>query len=205
MQMPWWIYFGPVAGALLGFMLVWAARWLVFHPVSEKRMGPLRIQGLIWQRRPAIAKEIAAACAGFIDIDSLGATITAPESVEKILPQAEARIDEFLRVRLVKAMPVVGMFVGDKTINQLKALFVQELRELFPGIMQGYLSGLQQDINISLLIEKKLNEIPDEKILSLFTNATQSIWRYAFAAAAVIGLLSGLVQVFLFSLAGRLY
>lgn len=203
MQIHWWIYIGPVAGALLGLIVVWVIRWFVFYPLREIRLGPLRLHGIIWKQRPLLTKEIAATAAGFIDIDALGATITAPASVEKILPQAEAKIDEFLRVRLVKAMPVVGMFVGDKTINQLKLLFVQELKELFPEIMRGYLSGLQQDFDIKLLLERKLGEIPQDEVLCLFITGTKKIWHYAFFAGAAIGLASGLLQVFLFYMAVR--
>lgn len=201
MQTPWWIYVGPLAGTLPGIMLVWLTRWLVFHPRRERRIGPLRLQGFVWKRRSAVTKKIAAAAAEWFDMDALAAKMTAPESVEKILPQAEVKIDEFLRVRLVKAMPIVGMFIGDKTIGQLKTLFLQELKELFPEIMQAYLSGLQQEFNIALLVEQKLNQIPDEKISSLFNTVTDRIWRYAFVAAAIIGLLAGLMQAVISSIA----
>ena len=49
-----------------------------------------------------------------------------------ILPLADTHVDDFLRNKLPKAMPVMSMLVGDKTIAQLKAVFMDELRTLLP-------------------------------------------------------------------------
>jgi hypothetical protein len=39
-------------------------------------------------------------------------------------------------------MPMIGMFIGEKTINELKAVFITELESLFPVIMKSYLGNL---------------------------------------------------------------
>jgi hypothetical protein len=53
----------------------------------------------------------------------------------EVLPMAEAQVDDFLRNKLPKAMPVVGMFIGDKTIAQFKAIFMDELQTLLPDFI----------------------------------------------------------------------
>jgi hypothetical protein len=60
-----------------------------------------------------------------------------PALTQSMLPLAEGHIDDFLRNKLPKAMPVVGMLIGDKTIAQFKAIFMEELHALFPVIMEG--------------------------------------------------------------------
>ncbi|TDX02241.1 hypothetical protein [Dinghuibacter silviterrae] len=52
-----------------------------------------------------------------------------------VLPMAETEVDTFLRQKLPKAMPVVGMFIGDKTIAQFKAIFMEELGTLLPDFI----------------------------------------------------------------------
>lgn len=49
-----------------------------------------------------------------------------------ILPLADTHVDDFLRNKLPKKMPVMSMLVGDKTIAQLKAVFMEELQDLLP-------------------------------------------------------------------------
>ena len=53
----------------------------------------------------------------------------------EVLPMAEVQVDDFLRNKLPKAMPVVGMFIGDKTIAQFKAIFMDELKTLLPDFI----------------------------------------------------------------------
>lgn len=58
-----------------------------------------------------------------------------PSFVQSIMPQAEIHVDKFLRERLPAAMPVVGMLIGEKTIAQMKGIFLEELGTLFPIFM----------------------------------------------------------------------
>lgn len=53
-----------------------------------------------------------------------------------ILPHADTHVDDFLRNKLPKKMPVMSMLVGDKTIAQLKAVFIEELQDLLPDFAE---------------------------------------------------------------------
>ncbi len=41
---------------------------------------------------------------------------------------------------------MVSMFVGDKTISQLKGVFLDELNELFPGLIVLFTENIQQEM-----------------------------------------------------------
>ena len=60
-----------------------------------------------------------------------------PSLMASVMPLAEEHVDDFLRNKLPKAMPVVGMFIGDKTIAQFKGVFMEELEGLFPVFVRG--------------------------------------------------------------------
>lgn len=195
MHYPWIIYSGPLAAAIIAVLLLRAAAWLVFHPLSERRILGMRCQGWLWRARPELTAQLADAAAGAFSVRTVADKLGGSEAAEKIMPLAEAHIDQFLRVRLVKAMPVVGMFVGDKTINQLKELFMVELRQLFPEIMGKFVSDLEQDIDIRGLVVQKLNAIPEERVYAIITESLAKHWRLVQLFAAFIGLLAGLVQL----------
>jgi hypothetical protein len=67
----------------------------------------------------------------------LSPLLSDPALTRSMLPLAEGHIDDFLRNKLPKAMPVIGMLIGDKTITQFKAVFMEELQALFPVFMEG--------------------------------------------------------------------
>ncbi|MEP6747904.1 MAG: DUF445 domain-containing protein, partial [Bacteroidota bacterium] len=121
--------------------------------------------------------------------------ITHPDNVKKIMPQAEAHIDHFLRVKLVKSMPVVGMFVGDKTINNLKSLFVTELKQLFPEIMKNYMVGLQEDFDIEKIVTTKLSAYPPMQIESAFLKMFRKELITIKLTGALFGFLIGLIEL----------
>ena len=56
------------------------------------------------------------------------------KSFESLTPFIEAQLDVFFKERLVQKMPVISMFIGDKTISQLKEVFIDEINLLFPQI-----------------------------------------------------------------------
>lgn len=55
---------------------------------------------------------------------------------EAILPTIDAQLNYFFTNKLGDKLPMISMFIGDKTIEQLKTVFVEELREIFPNLIE---------------------------------------------------------------------
>jgi hypothetical protein len=68
------------------------------------------------------------------------------KQLEQIMPFIDAKLDDFFRNKLPQKMPMVSMFVGDKTISQLKGVFLDELNELFPGLIVLFTENIQQEM-----------------------------------------------------------
>ena len=92
----------------------------------------------------------------FADIEQ---RLTEPASIEAILPFTEEHIDEFLRKKLPAAMPMLAMFISDKLVADMKAIFMNELKDLFPALIQQYLTNVKKNTNISRIVSAKLNAI----------------------------------------------
>lgn len=119
--------------------------------------------------------------------------ISDPSILQKIMPMIEEHIDDFLRNKLKKEMPFIGMFVGDKTIGSLKKVFLTELETLFPNIMKSYASNLIADLNIEQLVSQKIAaaSIPEIEA-SIKKNFSKERQLIALASAS-IGLIIGLL------------
>lgn len=99
-----------------------------------------------------------------------------PAQLENLFPLAEKHIDHFLRYKLTTAMPMVAMFIGDKTIAQFKAVFMDELKELLPDVTATYVDQLLEPERMTKLIWNQL-------VFKLMS------------AGAGLGLVIGLIQV----------
>lgn len=126
--------------------------------------------------------------------------LLSPENYQKLVPQVELHIDHFLRVRLKEDMPVVGMMIGDRTINQMKGIFHKELEQLFPEVMEGFLKNLKTDHNIAHLLAENLmrdNFFLGQQFIEPFVKANCGCIPLYIALA---GFASGMLQVLIYFL-----
>ena len=177
-----WLYLIPIISAILGWSLNRVAIQLFF-----KKLLPAK--------QPEIAAKIgSAAGSGFSFVDMEG-RFTDGEALKKIMPIIESHIDEFLRHKLGKAMPVISMFIGDKTINQLKGVFMKELEEIFPATIKTYLTNLQEDIDFKKIVTEKIAAIPSYKLEAEIKKAIPRELRLFKIYGAIGGFLIGLIQL----------
>lgn len=81
-----------------------------------------------------------------VDMSTLLNKETLDHSLEKIMPIIDEKLDDFFRHRLTEKLPMISMFIGDKTIQQLKSVFMEELKQMFPTLMQSFASNMQKDL-----------------------------------------------------------
>ncbi len=122
-------------------------------------------------------------------------TITDPANVQKILPVVDGHIDKFLREKLKKSMPVVSVFIGDKTIRDLKTVFMEELEELFPVIMKNYVSHLKTDLDLEKIVVEKITGFSSEKLELMLNQILTREFRFVEVIGAALGFFIGLLQI----------
>ena len=177
------IYVTPLLSALLGWLISKVAVIYFF-----KKHLPENKAGLA--SRLAYTK--------LISFNSIEEKLTGSEGMKKIIPVIENHIDDFLRNKLVKAMPVIGMFIGEKTTGQLKDIFLKELEEIFPTVMTSYISNLRQELDIKQLITEKIESLPPGKFEGAVRLALRSELRLFGLFGATLGLVIGLFQLGIF-------
>jgi uncharacterized membrane protein YheB (UPF0754 family) len=157
----------------------------------------LVIQKIIMNRLPLLLKNAGSAIRPeLFPLNDIRSKIYDTNSVQNIMPLIEAHIDEFLRHKLGKAMPMIGMFIGDKTIAQLKSVFIQELEELFPVIMDKYADDLFQKLDIHSIIREKLAAVPVAELNVMIRTSMGKELSMIPIAGLIAGALIGLLQVF---------
>ncbi|HYF31487.1 MAG TPA: DUF445 domain-containing protein [Chitinophagaceae bacterium] len=194
--MTWWWYLFPLAAACIGWAIASFSLWLLFHPACPINIMGIRIQGIIPARKKVFDGKLSRIIAQeFFSIQEMEETFINKESFQKILPSIEAHLDNFLQNKLHKAIPFLGMFVGDKIMAQLKELFMEELSELFPVVMKNYIGRIQQEIDLESVLYHKLAAIPSERLESLVHELLAREWRSVKIMGALAGLIIGLLQL----------
>ena len=196
--MTWWLYTIPFISAFIHWLTIWMALKLLFHPRQPKKILGFTLHGVFPKRQQQIAESLGRIVGqellSFSDIEK---TITNPANLEKILPLAEAHIDNFLRNKLKGTMPMISMFIGDKTINQLKTVFMKELEDLFPVIMKNYVAHLKNDLDLEKIVVDKIANFSSDRLETMLNQILTKEFRFVEVIGAALGFFIGLLQIFL--------
>lgn len=186
----------PVLTALTGWIVVLIFWKFLFHPVKPLNLMGVPIQGVFPAQKQKQAKQLAnLAGEKLFTLSALEEKVTNPELFQQLMPLIDSHLDDFLRNKLGQKMPMISMFIGEKTILQLKETFVAELNELFPVILKNYLQNLQSGFDLTGLIEEKINNLSTADVELYLKQKMRRQLFYAQLLAASIGLVIGLLAL----------
>lgn len=196
--MSWTLFLIPVISAFIGWFTNWIAIKMLFHPREPKKILGITFQGIFPKRQQQFAlklgKLVSSELLSFSDLEE---KISDPSNVTKILPVLEMHIDNFLRVKLTTEIPMLAMLIGDKTIGQVKAVFIKELEELFPILMKQYMTTLQSELDLEKIVTEKVGKFSSDKLEEILNQIMSTEFRFVEIIGAVLGFIIGLLQILL--------
>jgi uncharacterized membrane protein YheB (UPF0754 family) len=192
----WLLLIIPVISAFIGWVTNWVAIKMLFHPREPKKILGITFHGIFPKRQQQFAEKLGKlVSAEFLSFADIEEKISNPENLKKIMPMIENHVDDFLRHRLQDEMPVISMFIGDKTINSLKKMFMQEIEMLFPQVMKQYAANLKTELDLEEIVIKKVSGFSSDKLEEILYQIMSKEFRFVEIIGAVIGFIIGVVQV----------
>jgi uncharacterized membrane protein YheB (UPF0754 family) len=182
--MNYWLLLIPLISAFIGWLIARISIAVLF-----RRILPQRQEDLAKRIGRTISNEFS-----FADIEK---KIGDPANAKKILPLVEEHVDDFLRNKLKAKMPVIGMFIGEKTINSMKEVFLKEIEEMFPRILTQFAGNLQQELDVESMVTTRISSIPTGQIEKM----AAPVLKYYLAIGAITGFCAGLINLLIFLLA----
>ena len=179
--MNYWLLFIPILSAIL----VWIGTWIAIKVLLYK---------IIPSRQQSLAENIGKSVSAAVPFSDLENKITDPGSVKKIMPMVEGHIDDFLRNKLKEKMPVIGMFIGNKTIDSLKEVFLKEIEDLFPQVLKQFAGNLREELNIETMVANKITNVSAAQVETALLPAL----RYFQISGAITGLIVGSINLLIF-------
>ena len=179
-----------------GWVTTWIAIKMLFHPRKPIKFLGLIIQGIFPKNQRLIAEKLGQVVGKeLLSFDEIEQKITSPENLEKLKPEIEAHIDNFLTNKLKDVFPMLSMFIGDKTINQLKEAFLLELESLFPVLMKGYMAKLQHDLDLEKIVTEKVANFSTEKLEDILNQITKKEFKFLEFVGGFFGFVIGIIEV----------
>jgi hypothetical protein len=178
------LLFVPLVAAAASWLMIKIATRYFLHTIFKKK------NELIAAAAHALNSEI-------IRLDFINKKLTSAETLYKAMPAIEAHIDNFLHKKLKEAIPVISMFIGEKITAQLKELFLEELKDLFPSVMSQFIGNLSQSGELEKEIALKLQTISIAETKAFFYQKFRGPLRKAELGFACTGLLAGIIQLLL--------
>ncbi len=194
--MNYWLLIIPVISAFIGWVTNWVAIKMLFHPREPKKILSITFQGIFPKRQQQFAEKLGKLVSNeFLSFTDIEEKISSPENLKKVMPLIEQHIDEFLRHKLSDEMPVISMFIGDKTINKMKGAFMKELELIFPQLMKQFAGNLKTELDLEHIVINKVSNFSSDKLEELLYQIMSKEFRFVEIIGAVIGFIIGIVQI----------
>lgn len=194
--MNYWLFITPLISAFTGWVTTWIAIKMLFHPRKPIKVFGITIQGIFPKNQGEIAVKLGQVVSReLLSFEEIEDKITSAENLEKLKPEIEKHIDDFLRNKLKEVFPMISMFIGEKTIGQLKEAFLNELQSLFPVLMKSYMNKLQHDLNLERIVVEKVANFSTKKLEDILDQITRKEFKFLEIIGGLFGLLIGLIQV----------
>lgn len=195
-------YSMPVVAAIASWMCVSLIIYIVSHPKRPIKIFGIKIQGLLYVRqaqvRALLVNNIVQQVLAKKDI--LVQSVAAEKNIEQLMPHIETHIQEFLSVRVPLELPMIAMFLGDKTTHQIKEVFMKELRSLFPQVLTQYFTALFDEKKLYELICAQLTASSGTVMGIVFEKSVRPLFFRIRLYAFLIGLAAGCLLTFVLSL-----
>lgn len=185
-----------ILSTFTGWVTTWIAVKMLFHPRRPIKLPGYTLQGIFPKNQRLIAEKLGQVVGKeLLSFDEIEQKVTNPENLQKLKPEIEAHIDGFLNNRLKEVFPMLSMFIGEKTISQLKEAFLMELENLFPILMKTYMTKLQHDLDLEKIVTEKVAAFSSEKLEDILLQITKKEFKFLEFIGGFFGLLIGIVQV----------
>ncbi|MFM2232527.1 MAG: hypothetical protein RJB31_1228 [Bacteroidota bacterium] len=194
--MNYWLILIPLISAFIGWFTNWIAIKMLFHPKEPKKILGITFHGIFPKRQQQFAEKLGKLVSEeLLSFKEIEEKIINPDNLSKIMPLVEGKIDLFLHEKLKSVFPMISMFIGQNTINQLKLVFMQELETMFPEIIGSYMKHLESDLDLEKMVTKKVTGFSSDKMETILNQIMSKEFRFVEIIGGVLGLLIGILQV----------
>jgi uncharacterized membrane protein YheB (UPF0754 family) len=186
----------PLCGVAVGYATNWIALKVIFLPIEERRLGPLRLQGLFIKRQPEAAEKYAEIVADeIVTIGNVAETLlhgSQSDRTRKMIRDAvRPEVDRAVGV----AAPAVRVATGSDRYEAARESFAAETADRTIEPLQDPEFNEERSEAIRTLITGRIRNLPPRDFVGLLRPAfVEDEWMLILLGAA-LGFVAGWIQL----------
>ncbi len=188
----------PVIAAGIGWITNFLAVKMLFHPKSEVKLLGLRIQGVFPKRQAALAQKLGDIVSEeLFSIKEVTGKIENMATSEDFLKSLSGKVEKTLSEKLLKAFPMLSMFLNDEMMAKVSGLFLSELKELLVDLSKLLSNKLESEIDVRQTVKEKVESFSSDKLEGMLYSIMKKEFRFIELVGAFLGFAIGTVQLLL--------
>lgn len=189
------IYTIPFIAALIGWFTNYIAVKMLFHPKKPVKLLFFTIQGIFPKRQKLLAEKLGDVVAKeLFSIDDLQSQIKNIDN-SGTLQIVESKIEDFIKIKLPAAMPMLSMFLNDDLKHKIKLTLLSEIETMLPEIIDSYANQMTNKIDIKGTVKEKVANFSTDKLEEILYSIMQKEFRFIEILGAILGFIIGIVQI----------
>ena len=116
---------------------------------------------------------------------------------EDFLKSLSGKVEKTLSEKLLKAFPMLSMFLNDEMMAKVSGLFLSELKELLVDLSKLLSNKLESEIDVRQTVKEKGENFSSDKLEGMLYSIMKKEFRFIELVGAFLGFAIGTVQLLL--------
>ena len=162
----------PLIAAVTGWITNFIAVKMLFRPKKPIKLLFFTIQGVFPKRQDALAEKIGKVVGEeLVSISDLKNKMTDSSNHEEVIKLVDAKIEQFLRTKLVASMPMLAMIMSDQLHEKIKGTLMAEIEALLPEVIASFADKMESQIDVKGMVEEKVKKFSVDKLEEILLKA----------------------------------
>ncbi len=190
----WWVL--PLAGVAVGYMTNWIALRLIFYPLRERKVGPLRLQGIFIKRQQTAAETYAKLVAEeVVTVTNLAHNLLYGSRADRTRKMIRDAIRPEVDRAVGLAGPIVRIASGGEQYDRVRDAFAEEGIDRTISPLHDPEFNEERSEAIEMLIRERMATLPPEEFVGLLRPAFEEDEWMLVVLGAVLGFVAGWLQL----------
>jgi uncharacterized membrane protein YheB (UPF0754 family) len=195
------IYTLPVLAALTGWITNYLAIKMLFHPRKKINLGFWSLQGIFPKRQHLLAEKLGIIVANeLFSINDITKRFTNTSTALEINRVLDDKLEDFIEQRLKDTVPLFRLLIGTNAKQKIKNTMHQEFQNILPDILNHYSEKIERDIDVRAIVSGRVSAFSSSKLEKILYSIMQKEFRFIELVGALLGLVIGMIQLFLLHL-----
>lgn len=190
----WWVL--PMAGVAVGYLTNWIALKIIFQPIKEYRLGPLRLQGLFIRRQPNAAEKYAEIVAEeVVTMGNIAKNLLHGSQSDRTRKMIRDAIRPEVDRAVGLAAPIIRMTTGDEQYERVRERFAEAgVNRTMEPLQDAEFNAERSEVVESWMAER-IKQLPPTGFVELLRPAFEEDEWMLILLGAVLGFVAGIIQL----------